>query len=136
MGSLGRRYQASKVGGEHVLACPRKRTEENGMRLEVRRANLDDDLRDLFEQYGEQVVAMALALGSNQGTGLRTHPVAPTHAMNVVHANQDAAAKWLMERRDLAERRETTAMITNVALLVFIAWTILLGVINLFRGVH
>jgi hypothetical protein len=24
------------------------------MRLEVRRANLDDDLRDLFEQYGEQ----------------------------------------------------------------------------------
>ena len=60
------------------------------MRLEVRRANLDDDLRDLFEQYGEQVVAMALALGSNQGTGLRTHPVAPTHAMNVVHANQDA----------------------------------------------
>jgi hypothetical protein len=29
------------------------------MRLEVRRANLDDDVRDLFEQYGEQVVAMA-----------------------------------------------------------------------------
>lgn len=43
------------------------------MRLEVRRATLDDDLRDLFEQYGEQVVAMALALGSNQGTGLRTY---------------------------------------------------------------
>jgi hypothetical protein len=74
------------------------------MRLEVRRATLDDDLRDLFEQYGEQVVAMALALGSNQGTGLRTHPVAPTHAMNVVHA-----AQWLQERRDLAERRETIA---------------------------
>jgi hypothetical protein len=106
------------------------------MRLEVRRANLDDDLRDLFEQYGEQVVAMALALGSNQGTGLRTHPVAPTHAMSVVHANQDTAAKWLMERRDLAERRETIGMIMNAALLVFIAWTILLGVINLFRGVH
>jgi hypothetical protein len=107
------------------------------MRLEVRRANLDDDLRDLFEQYGEQVVAMVLALGSNQGsTGFRTHPVAPTHAMSVVHANQDAAAKWLMERRDLAERRETIGMIMNAALLVFIAWTILLGVINLFRGVH
>ena len=101
------------------------------MRLEVRRANLDDDLRDLFEQYGEQVVAMALALGSNQGTGLRTHPVAPTHAMNVVHANQDAAAKWLMERRDLAERRETMGMIVNVALLIFISWTMLLGIINL-----
>jgi hypothetical protein len=83
------------------------------MRLEVRRANLDDDLRTLFEQYGEQVVAMALALGSNRGAGLRTHPVAPTHAMNVVHANQDAAARWLFERRDLAERRETIALIAE-----------------------
>jgi hypothetical protein len=46
------------------------------MRLKMRRANLDDDLHDLFEQNGKQVVAMALALGSNQGTGLRTHPVA------------------------------------------------------------
>jgi hypothetical protein len=106
------------------------------MRFDVRRASIEDDLRELFEQYGEQVVAMALALGSNQGTGLRTHPVAPTHAMNVVHANQDAAAKWLMERRDLAERRETVGMIVNVALLVFISWTMLLGIISLFRGVH
>jgi hypothetical protein len=106
------------------------------MRLDVRRANLDEDLRDLFEQYGEQVVAMALALGSNQGTGLRTHPVAPTHAMNVVHAHQDAAAQWLRERRDLAERRETIALILNVALLVFVSLTVLLGVVDLFRGRH
>jgi hypothetical protein len=56
--------------------------------------------------------------------------------MNVVHANQDSAAKWLMERRDLAERRETMGMIVNVALLIFISWTILLGIINLFHGVH
>jgi hypothetical protein len=32
------------------------------MRLEVSRANPEDDLRDLFKRYGEQVVAMALAL--------------------------------------------------------------------------
>jgi hypothetical protein len=41
------------------------------MRLEVRRANLDGDLRDLFEQYGEQVVAMALALGERGRRGRR-----------------------------------------------------------------
>jgi hypothetical protein len=41
-----------------------------------------------------------------------------------------------MERRDLAERREKIGMIMNAALLGFIAWTILLGVINLFRGIH
>jgi len=56
------------------------------MRFDVRRASIDSDLRELFEQYGEQVVAMALALGSNQGTGMRTHPVAPTHAIKVVAA--------------------------------------------------
>jgi hypothetical protein len=56
--------------------------------------------------------------------------------MSVVHANQDAAARWLLERRDLAERRETIGMIINAALLVFIALSILLGVINLFRGLH
>jgi hypothetical protein len=99
----------------------------------VRRATLDDDLRDIF---GEQVVAMALALGSNQGTGLRTHPVAPTHVMSVVHAHQDTAAQWLRERRDLAERRETIALILNAALLVFISLTVFLGVVNLFRGAH
>src|SRR6516164_2254147 len=31
------------------------------MRLNVRQANLDLDLRGLFEQYGEQVVAFAVA---------------------------------------------------------------------------
>jgi hypothetical protein len=106
------------------------------MRLKVRWAKLDDDLRDLFEQYGEQVVAIALALGSNQGTGFRTHAVAATHAMSAVHANQDAAARWLLERRDLVERRETIGMIMNAALLVFIASSILLGIINLFLGLH
>ena len=62
------------------------------MRFNVRRAPIDDDLREIFEQYGQQVVAMALALGSNQGTGMRTHPVAPTHAMKVVHTHQEAGS--------------------------------------------
>jgi hypothetical protein len=78
------------------------------MQLGTRRAYPGDGLRDHFEQYGA-VVAMALALGSNQGTGLRTHPVAPTARDGVIHAKQDAAAKWLLERRDLAERRRCLA---------------------------
>jgi hypothetical protein len=103
------------------------------MRFEVRHASLDTDLRDLFEQYGELVVALALAVGSLQGTGLRTTPVAPTHAMRVVHAHQDAAAQWLTERRDLAERRESITMILNVALLAFVVCGTLL---ILLRGFH
>ena len=103
------------------------------MRLNVRQANLDLDLRDLFEQYGEQVVAFALALGSMQGTGMRTTPVAPTHAMRVVHAHQDAAAQWLTERRDIEERQRTISMILSVALLVFLGCG---TVVNLWRGMH
>jgi hypothetical protein len=106
------------------------------MRFDVRRASIDDDLREVFEQYGQQVVAMALALGSNQGTGMRTHPVAPTHAMEVVHTHQDAAAQWLREQRDLAERRETIGIVVNIALLVFFFWSMVLGIINLFRAIH
>jgi hypothetical protein len=101
------------------------------MRLQVRQARLDDDLRDLFEQVGEHVVALALALGSMQGTGLRTTPVAPTHVMKVVHAHQDEAAQWLTERRDLAERRDTINTTLNVAILVFV---VIATVITLFRA--
>jgi hypothetical protein len=50
--------------------------------------------------------------------------------ISVVHANQDAAAKWLLERRDLAERRATIGMIMNAALLAFIALSIFLSVIS------
>jgi hypothetical protein len=103
------------------------------MRLNVRQANLDLDLRGLFEQYGEQVVAFALALGSMQGTGIRTHPVAPTHAMRVVHAHQDAAAQWLTERRDIEERQRTVSMILSVALLVVLGCGTF---VNLWRGMH
>jgi hypothetical protein len=62
------------------------------MRFDVRRASIDEDLRKVFEQYGEQVVAMALALGSNQGTGLRTHPVAPTHAFILIKMPQHSGS--------------------------------------------
>jgi hypothetical protein len=34
--------------------------------------------------------------------------------MSVVHANQDAAARWLLERRDLAERRESIGLIVLI----------------------
>jgi hypothetical protein len=53
--------------------------------------------------------------------------------MRVVHAHQDAAAQWLTERRDLAERRESITMILNIALLAFVVCGTLL---ILLRGFH
>jgi hypothetical protein len=105
------------LDGRGLSVSARLRTNarrSNRMRLKVRRAKLDDDLRDLFEQYGEQVVAIALALGSNQGTGFRTHAVAATHAMSVVHANQDAAARWLLERRRSGGGRVSASILAKV----------------------
>jgi hypothetical protein len=132
--NAGGRSPADRAAGMKVqTAWHRSAWGEEWMRFEVRHADLDTDLRDLFEQYGELVVALALAVGSLQGTGLRTTPVAPTHAMRVVHAHQDAAAQWLTERRDLAERRESITMILNVALLVFVVCGTLL---ILLRGFH
>jgi hypothetical protein len=89
------------------------------------------DANQLFEQYGEQVIAFASALGSMRGTGFRTTPVAPTHAMRVAHAHQDAAAQWLTEWRDLEERRRIISMILSVALLVFLGCS---AVVNLWHG--
>jgi hypothetical protein len=69
-------------------------------------------------------VALATAGDRPQHVPDKAEPVAATHAMSVVHANQDAAARWLLERRDLVERRETIGIIMNAALLVFIASSI------------
>jgi hypothetical protein len=91
------------------------------MRFKVRRANIDQEVRTLFEQYGEQVVALALGLGTMQGSGgLGSAPVMLTRAMMVVFQNQDAAHKWLMERHDVAERRETLNFFVEVAILGFV----------------
>ena len=60
------------------------------------------------------------AISSNDGT----RPDA-----KVVHTHQDAAAQWLRERRDLAERRESIGLVVNIALLVFIFWSMVLGII-------
>ena len=77
------------------------------MRFDVRRASIEDDLRDLFSNTVSKWSRWHWRSVRNQGTGMRTHPVAPTHAMKVVHSHQDAAAQWLREKRDLSERRET-----------------------------
>jgi hypothetical protein len=75
------------------------------MWLKVREAKLDPSLRDFFEQVGEQIVGLALAIEATRGNGNHVTQIAPTQAMNVIYEHQDEAARWLIERRDLAERR-------------------------------
>jgi hypothetical protein len=96
------------------------------MRLVVREANLDPRLRDLFEQLGEPIVEFALAIEATRGNGDQmTTPVTPTNAMNVVYQHQAEAAAWLVERRDLAARRETINTMLRIAFLAFLVLTVL-----------
>ena len=99
---------------------------EMTMRLKVREAKLDPSLRDFFEQVGEQIVGLALAIEATRGNGNHVTQIAPTQAMNVIYEHQDEAARWLIERRDLAERRETLTMLVRAAFLVFLLVTVLL----------
>jgi hypothetical protein len=71
------------------------------MRFKVRRANIRQDLRDLFTLYGTEVVALALGVGTLPvGGGGFGGTWSPTVALQTVHLNQQAAAEWLRERRD------------------------------------
>ena len=91
------------------------------MRLAVREADLDPKLRDLFEQVGESIVELALAIeATRENEDHMTTPVTPTDAMNVVYHHQAEAAAWLTERRDLAERRETINTLLRIAFLAFL----------------
>ena len=96
------------------------------MRLKVKEAKLDPSLRDFFEQVGEQIVGLALAIEATRGNGNHVTQIAPTQGMNVIYEHQDEAAQWLIERRDLAERREALTMLVRTAFLLFLLVTVLL----------
>jgi hypothetical protein len=76
------------------------------MRIRIRRAKIEQSLRDQFELYGKEVVAFALGLGTTTSGGLGAAHVNPTVAMRVVHQKQKEAAEWLREQRDRDERRD------------------------------
>jgi hypothetical protein len=96
------------------------------MRLKVREANLDPALREFFEQVGEQMVALGLAVEATSGKGDHMTPITLTNAMSVIYEHQDEAAQWLTEQRDVAERRKTLIMLVRAAFLVFLLATILI----------
>jgi hypothetical protein len=75
------------------------------MRLRVRRAKISAELRDNFELYGSQVVALALGLGVLPVGSVQTGM--PSSVLRMVLFNQQPAIDWLREKRDQEERRET-----------------------------
>jgi hypothetical protein len=73
------------------------------MRTRIRRAKISAELRDNFELYGSQVVALALGLGVLPAGSVGF----PSSVLRMVLMNQQPAIDWLREKRDQEERQQT-----------------------------
>jgi hypothetical protein len=88
----------------------------------------------MLELYGKEVVALALGLGTMQSPGMGGGATLFTAVMMKVLGNQDAAGRWLQEKRDLDDRRDTDRfwgmlVLTFIAagMAVIAAWPIIRG---------
>ena len=84
----------------------------------VRRARIPANERDIFERYGEQVIAFVIAGGF-------TPAAKELHSLYQQSDVQVHARDWLTERGDLRQRHETLTFWLEVGVLFFV----ILGVI-------
>jgi hypothetical protein len=83
----------------------------------VRRAKISQTDRDLFERYGESVIAQVLAQISSPAQDLAGVPF----------DKREAARDWLTERGDLEARRERWDLLLELVIIVLIGLEIYLG---------
>lgn len=86
------------------------------MRFWVRRAKIDEAKRDLFEQCGADVVALALGLGSLVPGSNQF----PTHVLQTVVLGQADAMAWLQEKRDEEQCVKRRGELVEWAILIFV----------------
>jgi hypothetical protein len=99
------------------------------MRFRIRHAQIQHELRQLFDVYGETVIALALALGTMQGApGPMATPTLPTGAMMLVSRNQNEATQWLREKRDEGECHATRLEICEWSILLFVLLSVVLEI--------
>jgi hypothetical protein len=78
----------------------------------VRTANITAELRDSFEECGEDVIALALANPDLISKG--------GYLPNLIRGNYGPALLWLKERRDFHARREDRLETLEIAILIFV----------------
>ena len=128
----GRSRNRGAVDGGH--AVPRLRTSfcrtlepRRGWKAEpmwwwrkVRKVTISKVERNIFEQYGETVVALIVV---NQLSGIGN-----------VLVNRTSAEAWLTERADIHERREDRLETVEWAVLIFVIVGVIVDVLLLVRG--
>jgi hypothetical protein len=97
------------------------------MRWPIRKAKIPNELRDIFDRYGETVVATVVAGGFI--------PDAPD-LRAVFHnaANNAHARDWLTERGNISEWRTTRDFLLEIVIIVLIGVEIVLGARGLRDG--
>jgi hypothetical protein len=83
----------------------------------VRKANIPQTDRDIFERFGEPVIGFVLAGRSME-----------LHAIYREPTKQDYARDWLTERSDLRELRENRVEAVEWAVLLFVILGVILDV--------
>jgi hypothetical protein len=102
-------------------------------RIRIRKAKITPDLRNDFELFGKDVVAYTLGMFQLRRAGLGGGASTPTYAQQRVFLNQDPAMRWLREKRDEEERRESVSLALEIAITVLIVFEIGLSIVGLVR---
>jgi hypothetical protein len=88
------------------------------MRFRIRRAKIDPKLREQFELYGEQVMALAL--------GVPLSGFKPSPPQTLVGSHPEEVKQWLQEKRDEEEYHKSRLEICEWAILIFLIVSVIL----------
>lgn len=93
----------------------------------IRKANIEQTDRDLFERIGELTIRIVLTSGFQPAT----------EELQSIYNNPDKkqkAQEWLTEKADIHERREDRLETVEWAILIFVVVGVLVDVLLLFRN--
>jgi hypothetical protein len=92
--------------------------------VRIRRAGIPGEDREMFERFGAAIVSAAL-YGGFVGP-MTTEPLKSLYSKS---QSRDAAAEWLTEQYDRAERRETWSITMEAAITVFVGVELIFSIL-------
>jgi hypothetical protein len=98
------------------------------MRLNVRKAKIPIEEREVFERYGETVIALVIAVGQYSDKGQELNEITQEPL------TRENAALWLQEKADLRLLKEWLGFFVQAAILLVALMTLWLQAKSLGHG--
>jgi len=92
--------------------------------IRIRKAEIDPELRETFEQYG---------VGTMQNLLAREGRFRHTGSLTNVSTVEDKLLAWLTEQYDRAEKKETWSLTMEAAITIFVAIEVLPSIFRFIR---